>query len=207
MIKDKLKLKRLERISSKLGNPKNYRKCIQDLVKFFPFAYHNILKRPEFTPLAKWIVDSTRFLDYDCGMNTRVKYVVDGKKEIYRCHCCNKPIRTTMKPLIKTKKFWCSTACQGQDPYLKAKLSSSHKKIIKKWTTRANLPPEAKANRKIPLLPKVPLPHRKAVPNRNSPLLMKVNREKPLPESSFIKAWHLNSSAEANPPRNITLPL
>ena len=129
MIKDKLKLRRLARISSKLGDPKNYRKCIQDLVKFFPFAYHNILRRPEFTPLAKWIVDSTGFLDYDCGMNTRVKYAVDGKKEIYRCHCCNKPIRTTMKPLLKTKIFWCSPACQGQDPYLKAKLSSSHKKI------------------------------------------------------------------------------
>ena len=144
MIKDKLKLKRLERISGKLDNPKNYRKCIQDLVRFFPFSYHIILGRLEFAPLAKWIVDSTRFLDYDRGMNTRVKYAVDGKKEIYRCHCCNKPIRTTMKPLLKTKIFWCSPACQGQDPYLKAKLSSSHKKIVKKWTTRTNLPPEVK---------------------------------------------------------------
>lgn len=144
MIKDKLKLKRLERISSKLGNPKNYRKCIQDLVKFFPFAYHNILRRSEFKSLAKWVVDSTSFLDYECGMNTRVKYAIDGKKEIYRFHCCNKPVRTVMKPLLKTKIFWCSPACQGQDPYLKAKLSSSHMKIAKKWSTKADLPPEVK---------------------------------------------------------------
>lgn len=120
-------------------------KILIDLINNHPRSFFNAMLSKkhvaEYAALVDFVHRETLFIDYECNFSTRCKYVVDGRHSLYACHNCGKPIRKNIPATSRQTVFWCSAKCQGEDPYMKSKISgkTSHRKTE---AAKAGLPPE-----------------------------------------------------------------
>ena len=121
---------------------------VKQLVEKHPLAYFNMLQskkhKEHYKNLLDFIYAYTSFIDYDCKINTRCKYVIDGKDSMYTCQVCGKPIRKYFMATNRQTKFWCSTKCLANDETVNQIIGSNISKTVKEKNI------DVKADAKLP---------------------------------------------------------